>query len=45
MVIRVTVILEGSNGLLDTEEFGAIEGDVAELARSIVSEVESAYGM
>ncbi|MFE2945327.1 hypothetical protein ACFXKG_40850 [Streptomyces sp. NPDC059255] len=33
------------SGLLDAEEFGAIEDDVTELARGIVSEVESSFGM
>ncbi|WP_372412787.1 hypothetical protein [Streptomyces luteireticuli] len=32
-------------GLLDKEEFEAIDGDVTDLARRIVSEVESSYGM
>ncbi|MFD4341735.1 hypothetical protein ACFWPP_31695 [Streptomyces anulatus] len=32
-------------GLLDTEEFPAIEGDVTELARTIIGDVESSFGM
>ncbi|MFE5669100.1 hypothetical protein ACFQ7W_34915 [Streptomyces niveus] len=32
-------------GLLDTEEFTAIEGDVTELAREIIGDVESSLGM
>lgn len=32
-------------GLFDTEEFPAIEDDVAELAREIIGDVESSLGM
>ncbi|MFF9654112.1 hypothetical protein [Streptomyces sp. NPDC014622] len=32
-------------GLLDTEEFPAIEDDVAELARAIIGDIESSLGM
>lgn len=32
-------------GLLDTEEFDAVKDDVTELAREIVSEVDSSFGM
>jgi hypothetical protein len=32
-------------GLLDTEEFDAVKDDVTDLARDIVSEVESSFGM
>ncbi|MGA5565262.1 hypothetical protein ACPCUV_29400 [Streptomyces platensis] len=32
-------------GLLDTEEFPALKGDVTELARSIISQVETSFGI
>ncbi|MER8098493.1 hypothetical protein [Streptomyces goshikiensis] len=32
-------------GLLDTEKFPAIKDDVTELAREIIGDVESSYGM
>ncbi|MFJ7209440.1 hypothetical protein ACIQWR_38665 [Streptomyces sp. NPDC098789] len=32
-------------GLLDTEEFPAIQDDVTELAREIIGAVESSFGM
>lgn len=32
-------------GLLDTEEFDAVKDDVTDLAREIISEVETSFGM
>ncbi|MFL4910681.1 hypothetical protein ACJ6WF_48230 [Streptomyces sp. MMS24-I2-30] len=32
-------------GLLDSEEFPAIKDDVTELAREIISDIESSHGM
>ncbi|WP_333736768.1 hypothetical protein [Streptomyces sp. IBSBF 2806] len=35
----------GQAGLLDTEEFPATKDDVTELAREIIGDVESSFGM
>ncbi|MGW2956722.1 hypothetical protein [Streptomyces eurythermus] len=44
IVDRIRDYLDQS-GLLDSEEFGDIKEDVTELARDIIGDVESSFGM